>query len=248
MNITPSKKCMQNKPNDTTISEQFPHKIELNSLPIDVIENIGSRLTYPDVCNLRLVCRHTFRSISNRIVMKAKYSFYYKFPNMKKYSQNRAEIDYLNKAVDWACKKSSCHQCQFFSINTEGCVVEQIGVPRFRNFFSRFEIENYIPTLGKLYDSKIYFDTGVLENGLLFLKAPNPRVIKGHVEYHPKFNKAVWFGNTHLSLVGGQPNFYSCYVGESFEMIAKIFKIKNNNEPLASQIEDMLKNSKKIFF
>ena len=31
-------------------------------------------------------------------------------------------------------------------------------------------------------------------------------------------------------------------------MIAKIFKIKNNNEPLASQIEDMLGNTKKIFF
>ena len=248
MNVTPAKTGMQNEPNGTTISEQSSHKIDLNGLPIELIENIASRLSYPDVCNLRLVCKHTFSSISNRIVKKAKYNFYYEFPNMEKYSRNQTDIDCMNEAEDSVYCQSFHFHYQFFSINNEGCVVEQIGKPKYRNFFSRFEIEDYDPYSKELHSSRVYFDTGVLENGLFFLQAPNPLMIRSHIRYFPQFNKAAWFGNTHQSIMKGEPNFYSFYVGESFEKIAEIFKIKNNNEPLASQIEDMLKNNKKIYF
>ena len=248
MNVTPSKTGMQNEPNGTTISEQSSHKFDLIGLPVDLIENIGSRLSYPDVCNLRLVCKRTFSAISNRIVKKASTrNFYYEFPNMKKYRMNQEEIDLMNKAEESDFCSSFHFHYQFFSINNEDCVVEQIGKPKYKNFFSRFEIEDYDPFSKELHRSGIHFDTGVLENGLFFLQTPNPLMIRHHIKYYPQINKIAWFGNTSFSIVKGEPNFYSFYVGESFEVITKIFKIKNINKPLASQIEDMLKNRKKIY-
>ena len=248
MNVTLSRTGMQNEPNGSIISEQSSHKFDLVGLPIDLIENIGSRLSYPDVCNLRLVCKRTFSTISNRIVKKASTrNFYYEFPNMKKHRMNQTEIDLMNEAEESEFCMSSYWHYQFFSINDEECVVEQIGKPKYRNFFSRFEIEDYDPFSKELHSSGIYFDTGVLENGLFFLQAPNPLMIRHHIEYYPQFNKIAWFGNTSFSIMKGVPNFYSFYVGESFEVITKIFKIKNNNELVANQIEDMLKNKKKVY-
>ena len=126
MNVTQCNVGGQNKLNDNTLSERSCCGNTLNGLPVELLENIGSWLPYPDVCNLRLVCRHAYNSIPNRIVKRAKENYYYEFPKMEKYNMEQKDLDFLNKALDWGRGIVPLLDHQFFSLNNE--------VPSSRNF------------------------------------------------------------------------------------------------------------------
>ena len=246
MNVTQCNVGGQNKLNDNTLSERSCCGNTLNGLPVELLENIGSWLPYPDVCNLRLVCRHAYNSISNRIVKKSKENYYYEFPKMEKYNTKQKDLDFLNKALDSGIVPWLDHR--FFSLNNEGRVTEHIGRPKYRNFFSRFEFQACNPISMKLSGSGFYIYTGKLANGLVFLKLPDQSMIKSFTSYSPEFNKILWHGSKHLT--SGEDchlSFYSFCVGESFDKVLETFKLTNSCTSLAGLVEDMLQN-KKIYF
>lgn len=245
MNVTQCKAGIQTGLNEKTLSKRSSCGITLNGLPIEILENIGRRLSYPNVCNLRLVCRHVYSSISNKTVKKAKDDLYYELTKIEKYNMKQKDINFLNKAIDWG-KPSWCYY-QFFSTDNKGCIVEHTGKPKYRNFFLRFEFETPDPVSNELFKSGIFLYTGELKNGLVFLEFPNQFIIKKYICYSPELNRIVCLASKYLKVVDGDSNFYSFCVGESFDKVFETFKMINNCTLLTDLVDDMLKKTKNIF-
>lgn len=226
----------QTIPNETTASQLSPCNATFHDFPTEAFENIASRLTYPDICSLRLTCFKAYISIPRRTVGKAKNNFIYHFDNMSCCSEPNSRIERL--------KIFSESNHQFFSTNNKGETLECLGKPNYKKLFSEFEIKDYLVSLGIQLSSSIFLFTGELDNGSLFLKAPNPSLTDRFIEYRPELSSIVWIGNTNTSMVGNELNFYSFYTGESFSQVIKVFKKVNDRTSLASKIEDLMKHKK----
>ena len=226
----------QTRPNQTTASQLSPCNATFHDFPTEAFESIASRLTYPDICSLRLTCFKAYISIPNRTVSKAKNNFIYCFDNMSYYSESKPGIEQLNTSTE------SNHQ--FFSTDDKGETLECLGKPNYKKLFSEFEIKDYLEGLGILLESRIFLFTGEMENGLLFLKAPNRRMSNRFINYCPEFSRITWMGDTNPSMVGDELNFYSFYTGESCNQVIKVFKKVNVRTPLVGQIEDLMKHKK----
>ena len=244
MNVTQCKAGVRTELNDKTQSEQSSSESNLNGLPVELHENTGSRLSYSGVYHLNLVCPKNCQSIVNKTIKKAKDDLCYELPKMEEYNMNQEDIDELNEAI--AQGKYRCFDHQFFSISNEGCVTGHIGRPKFRNFFSRFEFENFEPLSKVLHKSGLYISTGELENGLVFLKLPRLALEGSFMHYSTEFNKIVWRGDTNPTPRNGfsDLSFYSLCVGESFEQVLETFKKINCCKLLACLVEDMLQPPK----
>ena len=156
---------------------------------------------------------------------------------MSYYSVSKSGIEQLNTVTE------SNHQ--FFSTNDKGETLECRKKPIYKRFFSEFEIKDYQEGLG-IFTSDFFLLTGELENGLLFLQAPNPRMTNHFIEHCPEFSCIAWIGDTKPSIMGVDNglNFYSFYTGESFSKVIKVFKKVNAQTPLAGEIEDLMKHEK----
>ena len=225
----------QTRPNETTASQLSPCRVTFHDFPIEALDSIVGCLTYPDICSLRLTCLKAYNSIPNRKVSEAKNNFIYRFDNMSYYSVSKSGIEQLNTDTE------SNHQ--FFSTNDKGETLECLEKPTYKRFFSEFEFKDYLEGM-ETVTSDIFLLTGELENGLLFLKAPNPRMTKHFIEHCPEFACIAWLGDTNPSTVGEKLNFYSFYTGESFSKVIEAFKKVNAQTPLASEIEDLMKHEK----
>ena len=239
MNVTQCKAGVQTELNGKTQSEQSSCESNLNGLPVELHENTASRLSHSGVYHLHLVCRQNCESIVNKTIKKAKDNLCYELPKMEKYNMNQEDIDDLNEAL--AQGKHLCFDHQFFSISNEGCVIEHIGRPTYKNFFSRFEFEHFEPLPSKsLNKSGLYIFTGELENGLVFLKLPRLAMQGSFMHYSPEFNRIVWLGDTNPTMGLNDLSFYSLCVGESFEKVLETFKKINCCKLFACLVEDML--------
>lgn len=238
MNVTQCKAGVRTELNDKTQREQSACGSNLNGLPVESHENTESRLSQPGVYHLELVCRLNCESIVNKTIKKAKDNHSYIFPKMEKYNMNQEDIDDLNKAL--AQGKFRCFDHQLFSISNEGCVIEDTGRPKVKNYFSRFEFEHFSPGSKSLYKTGIYIYTGELENGLVFLQLPRLAMIGSFMYYSPEYNRIVWFGDTNPTSSFSDLSFYSLCVGESFEKVLETFKRLNCCKLLACLVEDMM--------
>ena len=138
MNVRQCSTDVQTELNDKTQCEQSSSASNLNGLSVELHENTGSRLSHSGVYHLKLNCsQENCELIVNKTIKEAKDNHCYEFPKMEKYNMSQEDIDYLNKSL--AHGKHRCCDHQLFSISNEGCVIENIGRPKYRNFFSRFE-------------------------------------------------------------------------------------------------------------
>ena len=252
MNVTQCKADVRTELNDKTQSEQSSSESNFKGLPVELHENTGSRLSHSGDYHPHSVCPQNCKSITNKTkkqncesivnntIKKAKDNLCYEFPKMEKYNMNQKDIDNLNK--DLAQGKFPCFDHQLFSISNEGCVIENIGRPKYRNFFSRFEFGHFHPISKSLHKSGLYIYTGELENGLVFLKLPRPAMEGSFMYYSPEFNKIVWLGDNNPTPILGlrDLSFYSLCVGESFEEVLETFKRLNCCKLLACLVEDLL--------
>ena len=240
MNVTQCSTGMLTELNDKAQCEQSSSGSNLNGLPVDLHGNTGSRLSHSGVYHLKLDCsQKNCESIVNKTIKEAKDNHCYEFPKMEKYNMNQEDIDNLNKNL--AQGKFPCFDHQIFAISNKGCVIENIGRPKYRNFFSRFEFGHFDPIRKLVHNrSGLYIYTGELENGLVFLKLPRLAMKGSFMHYSHEFNRIVWLGDTNPTVGLRDLSFYSFCVGESFEKVLETFKKINCCKLLACLVEDML--------
>ena len=247
MNVKQCSTDVKTELNDKTQCKQSSSASNLNGLSVELHENTGSRLSHSGVYHLKLNCsQENCELIVNKTIKEAKDNHCYEFPKMEKYNMSQEDIDNLNESL--AQGKHRCFDHQLFSISNEGCVIENIGRPKYRNFFSRFEFGHFNPITKLVHNkSRLYISTGELENGLVFLKLPRLAMNGRFIHYSTEFKKIVWCGDDNPTPRHGL-NDLSCYslcVGESFEKVLETFKKINCCKLFTCLVEDMLQ--KKIF-
>lgn len=212
-----------------------------NGLPVELIKEIASYLSFPDLVSLKNTCRFTNQCIDSFTIKQAKKRYSVEFRNMNK-------VEIKDPGI------YSENMCMFYMNNNGSLAINNYKVPDIKmvslNFvftyfsYPDFTIQKHEES-GGLNDA-LSIHMGEFENGECFLLGLKPSFSKRFLSFRKEHQMIGYSGDTNPTPLPGENN-HSLYCGGSYEEAIKTFELACKGTDIAKHIRKLLGFHRKYY-